>query len=116
MSCSGEYNFCFRKSFVKDLSYRDALGVPIAVGAWTGKLTIRYRDSSISRFVAEFSTANGKLVLANTLPNIVVTATVFDLADMPSGLEHDYALELYPSSGQVETVVSGTVIKEYSPV
>jgi hypothetical protein len=113
---SGNYDFCFKKSFVKRFRYETSAGVAIDTSGWTGKMTIRYKDSSNSRFTLDLTTANGKLVLSPTYPHITVTASLTDLADMPSEDEHDYALELYPGNGQVEGIVDGVVTKNYSPV
>ena len=115
MSCAGTYNFCFKKGFTLNLSWRDSLGALIDTTGYTAKLTVRNLPTSTLRFSLDLTTTDYKITLGGLTFNVIAKATATDTSLVPSG-NHTYDLELTAGTGEVTTLLSGIVTKEPSAV
>lgn len=117
MSCSGTYNFCFKKGFVLQLNWKDSSGAVVNLTGYKAKMTLRNLALSPVRFTADFTTATGQIVLGGSPHNVVVTALASETLAAPvATYAYDLELELINGTGPVISLLSGTATKEPSAV
>lgn len=115
MSCSGEYNFCFKKGFTLNLAWKDSLGVLVNTTGYTAKLTVRNLPTTTARFSLDLTTANGKITLGGLTHNVVVKALSSDTLPLAPA-NYIYDLELIAGTGEVTPLLHGVVTKDASAV
>jgi hypothetical protein len=101
----GRYTIdCYQgASWSETWTWKDAAGVPVPLGGYTARMQWRDRTGAV---VMEFSTANGRIVLA-AAGDITPSASALDLAAVSGTLDWDILLTA--PGGFVTPLLAGDV-------
>jgi len=106
---AGNHKFTINQgaTFSRTIDYKNPAGAAIDLSTSTAKMSVKKAYGDATSLI-DLTTANSRIVLDDTLPNITLSLTSTLTAALPAGL-WVYDLEVYTGAA-VDSVIRGTFL------